>query len=353
MPLWCLSHRGVRACRMRDDLIVLAVVTVLGIRSLRRGDLAGYVLVAAGAAMEVLADTVTVMGAGGLLVALGVTLRGGRRGSAGYVAFGSLFVFLLGASFAVRFTGTETVRSLRHALGGVPTAVARGAVLTVWTAVLMRLALLPVVRLPTAPSSGLVAIGPAWWSAGVLAARWADALPQALVDSCRAVCAPVTAIILIAATVGAFGPRALPGMVEALAAGAGALATLGMWCGGQVGLGAGRLLLASTAIAGCALGGGSRGRIWVVPYAAVALLTMGFPGGAGFAARLQLIAGIGGIRSTVGVVALLWWVLPLVGWMRHGSWNGVHRASAWTAAAVAVGLWGALAGGLLLPGCTP
>jgi len=337
---------------MRYDLIILLVLSALGAQGCRRAEAPGYLLLVIGAVIELLADSITMMAAGGLMVASGIALRGGRQNASARVAFGALFLFSIGASVVAAFTRADMLEEVRFTLGGVPPTVARGALVTVWMALVLRLVILPALLAQSMPVPAVVAIGPAWWSASVLTVRWGGVLPQDAVETCGTLCAPFAVVIVVAAGVWAFREGPWSGVIGATCAGVGALVAFGGWFGGASAVSGGRVLLGSTAVAGCSLAAaGSHSVASATVTQAIRLLLLGFPLGAGFSGRISLIKGVGGLDSFLGVAALAWWLLPLIGWIRHASpvpAEGRPRWLVWVA--LAAGLWGALEGGPLSPG---
>lgn len=338
---------------MSNDLLVAVALGVLGLLGRRRQELPGVLLVAAGSAIEIMADTVIMMAAGGTLVAVGVGLITGRHRPAIYLVFGSLFLFLIGASAVVTFARTDSLALLRVALGGMPPRIGRGALVTIWVALALRTAFLPA-SLPLCGSRVAVAlIGPAWWSAAVLAARWGAVLPQDLLDRCVEPCSVLAVGVVVASGVWAFRATEWSRTMGSIAAGVGMLAALAGWFGGGVGAQGGRMAMLSTAVAGCALASaGSPAGVSGAVAGAVRMLLLGYPLGGGFTARLHLMAGCGGMHPAVGLALLAFWILPLAGSLRHTGWSEtVGKIARWHVwFLLAIGLVGALEGGPLALG---
>jgi hypothetical protein len=334
------------------DLVGVAVLGVLTFPRRRRA-VPGALLVVAGACIEVIAGSMTTIAAGGLLVAAGVALLTGRDQAALYVAFGSVFLMLAGFSVAGVLLRTDSLSLLRFELPAGPKAAAQGAMAAVWIALMLRLSFLPV-ALRKGDASGMVAaMGPGWWSAAVLAAKLGAVLPQNLAETVAGVVGPFTVGIVAIAGIRAFWAGSWPETFGATSAGIGAVVAFGSWFGAAEGVLGARMVVFSTAVAGCALslGGTPAGFAGTLAHG-LRLLVLGFPLGAGFLGRLRILAGVGGVESTLGITILACWVVPLAGWMRHATWSsppaGTSRWATW--AALAVGFWGALEGGAFSTG---
>ncbi|MBN1423385.1 hypothetical protein JXA88_02410 [Candidatus Fermentibacteria bacterium] len=340
---------------MREDILAAVVLGVLGILGHRGRDTPGILLTVAGAVVELMADNVIMMAAGGSLVAVGIGLLTGRQQPAIYLAFGSLFLFLVGASVVVTFSKTDSLSLLRVALGAMPPRIGRGALVTIWVALALRTAFLPASLSLLGPKRVVAVIGPAWWSASVLVVRWGGILPQDLLERCQQPCSLLAVGVAVVAGVWAFRSTQWLRVVGAVAAGIGALATLGGWFGGGLGAQGGRMAVFSTAVSGCALEAiGNPAGFLGVCATGIRMLTLGYPLGGAFTARMNLVEGLGGPVTPVGVVVLVFWILPLVGSVRHTAWSHPDDGEArWRGyLAFFVGLLGALEGGPLGAGLT-
>ncbi len=331
-----------------EPLLVVLLGLVAAAHSPRR-QWPGVALIVVGASLELVAWHVGAMAAGGLAILLGSIALGGLRRSALPVVATSVALFVVGAGFLSLKLHTGSIRLMRFGMPVLPPTVSRGALLTVWIALAIRLVILPPV-LVRAPSAGILvgAFWPAWCSSAILAQRWGGVLSQDLVEACGALTSPVAGVAA-AAGVWAFSSRSWRESLAAVAAGGGALAAAG-WSDAGFTLVSTKVLLFTIAVGGVALSscdglpGSLRPLVWVAR-----LLVLGLPLGGGFAARMRLLGSMGGLQTPLGMALCCWWLLPLVSCLRGVSWERDDvvegRGRPWVA--LGLGTWAALQGGPL------